>query len=95
MRSSRLSASPGSVLRPFHDRAETDEKDVVLRLVPDGDNLRDPGLFGGIEDRIAGLGRRIGGESAVADRYELSLTISAPRCRWGFRSRDRKFLFRL
>ena len=53
--------------RPLHDRAEPGEKDVVLRFIPDGGDLFDPGLLRGLEDRLAGAGRRVGVEGAVAD----------------------------
>lgn len=64
-------ANPLKLLCSLYDRAEAGEKDVVLRFVLDGDDLVDPGLIGGLEDRLAGIGRRIGGEGSVADRRLL------------------------
>ena len=40
-------------LRPFHDRAEAGEEDIVLRLVPDRNDLFDSGLPCGVEERVS------------------------------------------
>ena len=81
-----------SFLRSLHDRAEPGEKDVVFRLVPDGDDFSDPGFFRGIPDCPVIIGCRVGGEGSVADCRFLESSRCAGRhvrIHWSFGKSER------
>ena len=66
MKGPAIVRKPLSFLRPFHDRAESGEEDIILRLVLDRKDLFDSSRPGGFPDRVSTGGCRVGGEGSVA-----------------------------